>query len=146
MKPDKIRAIAICLFRHGDRLLVAEGYDPVKRQTFYRPLGSTIEFGEYSQATIVRELQEELGAEVADVRYLFTLENVFIFNGQPGHEIVLVYDGRFTDPAFYLRPSLAAHEDDGKAFTARWMALAEFASRTLPLNPTGLLEQLANAE
>jgi hypothetical protein len=25
------------------------------------------------------------------------LENIFTFNGQPGHEIVLVYDGRFVE-------------------------------------------------
>jgi hypothetical protein len=42
---NKIRPIAICVFRHKDRILVAEGYDPVKKQTFYRPLGGVIEFG-----------------------------------------------------------------------------------------------------
>jgi 8-oxo-dGTP pyrophosphatase MutT (NUDIX family) len=145
MKPNRVRAIAICLFQHGDKLLAAEFYDEVKHQTFYRPLGGTIEFGEYSAQTIVREIREELGAEVIDVRYLFTLENVFTFNGQTGHEIVLVYDGEFTDPTLYRREQLEAREDNGQPFMARWIALDTFggaASGGPPLYPSGLLERL----
>ena len=63
MKPNRVRAIAICLFRRGDKILALEGYDEVKRQTFYRPLGGTIEFGEHSSQTVVRELREELSIE-----------------------------------------------------------------------------------
>ena len=61
---NKIRPLAICIFRKNDRILVAEGYDPVKNEHFYRPLGGGIEFGEYSEQTIRRELMEEIGAEV----------------------------------------------------------------------------------
>ena len=73
MKKDAIRAIAICVFRHGDKILAAEGFDSIKQQTFYRPLGGTIEFGEHSSETVRRELLEELGAEVTNLRYLGTL-------------------------------------------------------------------------
>jgi len=145
MKPGQIRPIALCLFRHADKLLAFEGYDEIKRQTFYRPLGGAIEFGEYSQETIAREIREELGAEVAGVRYLCTLENVFTYNGQPGHEIVLVYDGVFTDPALYQRERLEGREDSGEAFVARWVPLDLFTSGGPPLYPTGLLEQLASS-
>jgi len=93
MKKNKIRPLAICVFCNHNRILVAEGYDPVKKQTFYRPLGGGIEFGESSEHTIHRELMEEIGAEVSDLKYLGTLENIFVFNGEPGHEIVMVYDG-----------------------------------------------------
>ena len=84
---NRIRPLAICVFRRHDRILVAEGYDPVKKQSFYRPLGGGIEFGEYSQQTIRRELLEEIGAEVCKLKYLGTLENVYVFNGTPGHEM-----------------------------------------------------------
>lgn len=146
MKPNKVRTIAICLFSHRDKILVAEGYDEVKLQTFYRPLGGTIEFGEYSNQTIVRELREELGAEVAGVRYLFTLENIFTFNGKAGHEILLVHDGVFVDSTFYTRTAWQAHEDEKAPFTARWMALGEFAAGNPPLYPTGLFEALARLQ
>ncbi|MCA9941424.1 MAG: NUDIX domain-containing protein, partial [Anaerolineales bacterium] len=58
-----IRPLVICLFRHKNHILVMEGYDPVKQQTFYRPLGGGIEFGEHSAIALRRELREELGAE-----------------------------------------------------------------------------------
>jgi len=81
MKPQKIRPLAICVFRHEDRILVAEGRDEIKDETFYRPLGGAIEFGEYARDTLVRELREEIGAEIGDLQYLGALENVFAYMG-----------------------------------------------------------------
>ena len=49
MKPNRVRTIAICVFKKGGRIFVAEGYDPAKQETFYRPLGGRIEFGERGQ-------------------------------------------------------------------------------------------------
>jgi hypothetical protein len=37
MGKHKIRPLAIGIFRRDDRILVCEGYDPIKQQTFYRP-------------------------------------------------------------------------------------------------------------
>lgn len=39
MGKEQIRPIAICVFRRDNRILVGEGYDPVKKESFYRPLG-----------------------------------------------------------------------------------------------------------
>src|SRR5690606_2094232 len=121
------------------RLLVAEGHDPIKGEVFYRPLGGTIEFGEYSHDTVVRELREEIGAEVVDLEYLATIENVFTYHGQVGHEIVLIHTGRLADPALYGRPALDGLEDTGDTFRAVWKPLTSFSDKT-PLYPTGLLE------
>ena len=143
MIPHKIRPIAICVFQHDGRILAAEGVDPLKGQTFYRPLGGAIEFGEYSAATIARELSEELGAAVVDLRYLGALENVFTFNGQTGHEIVMVYDGAFADRSLYEQPVLTGMEDDGAPVRAVWVRLAGCAEPAAPpVYPTGLLELL----
>jgi ADP-ribose pyrophosphatase YjhB (NUDIX family) len=76
---------------------VAEGRDSVKQQTFYRPPGGTIEFGEQGNETVVRELLEEIDAEVAEPRYIGTLENISTLEGQPEREIVLVCQGDFVD-------------------------------------------------
>jgi ADP-ribose pyrophosphatase YjhB (NUDIX family) len=109
---NQIRPLAICIFRNGDQIFVGEGYDPVKRETFYRPLGGEIEFGELTEETIHRELREEVGAEAASVQYLFTLENIFTFNGEPGHEIVMVFDGRLAEAALYERKIIEGEEFD----------------------------------
>ena len=99
--PERIRALAICIFRRGNDILVIEAVDSVKGETFYRPLGGGIEFGETSAAAAAREVREEVGAEISELRYLGTLENLFIYEGTPGHEIVQVHEGRFVDGAFY---------------------------------------------
>lgn len=143
MKKNKIRPLAICVFRHEGRILVAESYDEVKRQTFYRPLGGGIEFGEHSADTIRRELMEEIGAEVGELWYLGTLENIFVFNGQPGHEIVQVYDGVLKKPGMYEQAVIVGEEAEiGQVFRAIWKSIAEFGEGKSILYPTGLLELL----
>jgi 8-oxo-dGTP pyrophosphatase MutT (NUDIX family) len=143
MKPGRVRAIAICVFRRSQDgcILVMQGYDPLKGETFFRPLGGTIEFGEYSWQTIERELREEVGAEVTGLRYLATIENVFVYNGQAGHEIVIVYEGRLADPALYEYNAIVGREDDGSPMQVVWQRLDSFTDAA-PLYPSGLLELL----
>ena len=145
MKPGKIRAIALCVFQHEGKLLVGEGYDTIKQQSFGRPLGGTIEFGEPSGSTIVREIREELGAEITNLRYLGTLENIFTYNGELGHEIVLMYRADFIDPGYYQRSHIEGIEN-GYPIRAIWVSLADFARGLMPLYPDGLLELIQKEE
>ena len=141
---NKIRTLAICIFRNGDKILVFEGYDPSKNQTFYRPLGGGIEFGERSDETVHREIKEELGEEVTDLKYLVTLENIFIFNGTPGHEIVQVYDGRLVNSGLYEQAEMSGSEADAGQFKVLWKRLDKFNPQ-FPLYPDGLLEMLRSS-
>ena len=150
MTQQHIRALAICVFRSHNRIFVAEGYDSVKDEVFYRPLGGSIEFGEHSEEAAVRELREEIDAEINDLRYLGTIENLFTFEGQPGHEIVVVYEGKFVDRSLYDKPYVYGHEDgpiQGSlvSFKALWKPLDEFRQGRYPLYPEGLLELLTPA-
>ena len=146
MKPGIVRAIAICVLRRGDDLFVFEGYDHSKAETFYRPLGGTVEFGEHSSQTVQRELREEIGAEITHLRYLGALENIFTHEGMTGHEIVLIYEGDFADASFYEKSIVMGQEDDGGHFKAMWKPLADFAEGRFPLYPTGLLELLKTSK
>jgi 8-oxo-dGTP pyrophosphatase MutT (NUDIX family) len=139
-----LRAIAICLFRHNGRILVGEGVDHVKNEVFYRPLGGSIEFGEYSKETIHREIMEEIGTTVKDLNYLGLLENIFTYEGHKGHEIVLVYDGSFIDETLY-KEEVIEGDELGWPFRAYWKKLSEFGPDK-PLYPDGLLEMLLNEE
>jgi 8-oxo-dGTP pyrophosphatase MutT (NUDIX family) len=125
-KPTAIRVIAICLFRRGDQILVFEGFDSVKGTHFYRPLGGGVDAGETSAQTIVRELQEEVGAAVTDLHLLGVLESIFTVNERAGHEIVFVYDGRFVDESFYTRATITVTEDNGETMPATWRSLDWF--------------------
>ena len=140
---SKIRPLAICLFSHNDKILVSEEHDPAKGDTFYRPLGGGIEFGEHSTETIHRELMEEIGAEVRDLVYLGTIENIFTFNGIPGHEIVQVYDGALVESGLYGQAVISGHEADvNQPMKVVWKSLDEFSSGFSILYPEGLLGML----
>ena len=138
-KKNRIRPLAICVFRKDDRILVAEGFDPVKEQVFYRPLGGGIKFGERSEDTIRRELMEEINAKVGELFYLETLENIFTFNGDPGHEIVMIYDGVLIDSGLYDQAVIEGNEAEmGETFAAVWKSLTDFESGKSILYPDGL--------
>lgn len=140
-KKPRIRPIAICLFRQGDRILVHEGDDPVKGIRFARSLGGGIDFGEHSKDAVVREIREELGADVTDVELLGVIESAYIYLGEPGHEIVFVYDGRFVDESLYEQDVLIVTEGE-RQFEARWRSLDELRGNPLVLVPEGLWDLL----
>ena len=144
-KKKRVRPLVICVFRSRDRILVMEGYDSIKQEYFYRPLGGVIVFGESGAETICRELMEEIHVEVdrPSVRYLGALENIFTFNGKPGHEIVLIYDGALMDSGLYDQAAIVGIEADGEEFRAVWKNIGEFGVGKSILYPTGLLEMLA---
>ena len=139
---NQIRPIAICVFHNSDRILVFEGDDPVKGETFYRPLGGGIEFGESSETTVRRELKEEINVEVGDLRFLGTLENIFTFNGNSFHEIVMVFDGALIDSGLYAQAEIHGKEANGDDIRASWKSLAEFESGQSILYPDGLMKLL----
>ena len=140
---NQIRPIAICVFRNQDRILVFEGYEKTRDEIFYRPLGGGIEFGERSEEAVRRELMEEINAEIGDVRCLGMLENIYNFNDNPYHEIVIVYDGELVDFGLYEQAVMKGQEANGEAIRAMWKALDEFRSGKLILYPPGLLELLS---
>ncbi|HEU0073346.1 MAG TPA: NUDIX domain-containing protein, partial [Dehalococcoidia bacterium] len=136
------RPLAICVFRRDDGfILVAPGFDNVKQQRFYRPLGGEIEFGERAEEAVRREIREEVGAEIEDVRLLTVGENIFTFLGAEGHELVWSFEARFKDAAFYEREVVECLEGDSK-FEAHWVPLDAFVRGDFPLFPDGLLELL----
>jgi 8-oxo-dGTP pyrophosphatase MutT (NUDIX family) len=144
MADERIRPIAIAVIRNGDRLLVFEGRDHIKQQTFYRPLGGGIEFGEFAVDAVVREIREEIGAELVNPRFLGALENVFTLNGDPKHEIVMVFEGGLADSGLHAIATMEGTEADESNFKVLWKPLADFAAGDV-LHPDGLLELLTGS-
>jgi ADP-ribose pyrophosphatase YjhB (NUDIX family) len=137
-----IRVLAIAVFRAGDRILVARGVDPSSGAGFYRPLGGGVELGERAADALRREIREELGATIEDPRLLGVLENLFEYAGRPGHEIIFVFDARFSDPSLYLRAELPVTEPGTGWEAARWVGIEALSSGPEPLVPDGLLRLL----
>ena len=143
----RIRPIALCLFSHNGRILVFEGRRRNTGVVFYRPLGGGIEFGEYARDALVREIREEVGAEIANPRLVTMMENIFTVDGRTGHEIVFLFDAEFVDRSLYERESLVVEDDpsDVDVVRALWKPLSDFGPGRPPLYPDGLLEWLTNA-
>ena len=131
-----IRVIAICLFRRSGEILVTEGLDTANNQRYARPLGGGVELGETSEQAIVREIREEIGSEVRDLRLLGVLENLIELEGQQQHEVVFVYDGRFEDNSLYEMAEIPLL-DGGWRTGAIWRPLDWFGGHC-PLVPTDL--------
>lgn len=143
MDKGRIRPIVICLFRRGDRILVSEAYDSSKGDYFCRPLGGGIEFGEHSRDAMLREIREEIGAEVENLELVGVLENLFVYEGAQGHEIVFVYDAEFKDRAVYESGEIQGYEVELDAgFVARWQSPEEIQLRNIRLVPEGLADLL----
>ncbi|WP_193194797.1 NUDIX hydrolase [Nostoc sp. MG11] len=141
-KPGEIRLLALGLIRDGERIFVSEGYDPVKQDTFYRALGGGVEFGETSHVALEREFQEEIQADLTNIRYLGCIENLFTFNGRQGHEIIQLYQCDFAEPKFYQLESLIFSESETHKHRALWIEISRFKSGELRLVPEVFFEYL----
>jgi 8-oxo-dGTP pyrophosphatase MutT (NUDIX family) len=139
--PKVIRPLALAVIRRDDRILVFRGEDASKPEIFYRPLGGGIEFGETGEAAVRRELLEEIGANLVNVRLLGALENLFTYYGGPGHEIILVFEADLVESAMYEVPELTGVEANGANLDVMWKPLADFRAGDR-LYPDGLLALL----
>jgi len=150
-KKKRIRVLALCVFRRGDKIFVSEGYDPSKEQIFYRAIGGGVEFGERAMEAVAREVMEEIQAPIRDLVYLGTLENIFVYDGQPGHEVCLIYDGAFVEEYRTVDTyTVEGRDHDEEAaetlYTATWKTLDFFRNGDAPLYPDGLLDLLEKGQ
>ena len=131
-----IRVKVICLIEQQGQFLLAEGYDPAKKQHYLMPIGGGVDFGERTDDAIRREVLEEIGLEVQHLRLLNVLENLFTFDGTAGHEIVFVYQAELAAPLATLR----GVESNGQEFNLRWITTQQIDTLGWPVFPEGLLD------
>ncbi|MFW9927543.1 MAG: NUDIX hydrolase [Candidatus Thorarchaeota archaeon] len=139
-----VRAIALCIIRNGPKFLVEYYEWPTPDDKFYRLLGGEIEYGEYGEDTVKREFREEIYAEITDIKYLGTLENIFEVNGVIGHEIVRIYEGAFTDESFYSSEVIEGIDgfESPRKVLAYWKTVEQIENEGLPLYPDRLIDFL----
>ncbi|MSU56544.1 MAG: NUDIX domain-containing protein [Candidatus Taylorbacteria bacterium] len=125
---------AMLIVRNGDKLLFSRGDDTVKKESFLRPLGGHVEFGETGAVTIRREMQEEVGCDALDVRYVSTIENIFSYNGKQGHEIILMYEGKLADVSLYRKEKFMFMEGERET-EAGWFSKADVEKENIPIYP-----------
>lgn len=140
-----IRPLALCIIKNEDKILVMDGYDPKKDQAFYRLLGGGIEFGERAEAALKREFQEELETGLENIKFVTTLENIFTFDGEQGHEIVMVFQADLSNKELYQKDSMDIIDSKGK-HKALWKKITDFKEKREILYPDNILEYIAGDE
>ncbi|MCM3633610.1 NUDIX hydrolase [Paenibacillus camelliae] len=119
----KYRAVALCIVRREDQYLLVEKYDEVLDVTYYRPVGGTIEYGEDSKSTVIREVREEISAEISEPILVSVIENIYPYGTSIGHDINFIYEAGFIDESFYTRKQIIGTEGE-ESFNAIWIDLA----------------------
>lgn len=137
-----IRAKSVCVFRNQGKVLLAEGFDPAKNEKYLSPVGGGIDFGEKSADAAIREVKEELDTEAHQLQLLGVVENLFIFDGKEGHEIVFIYEAKFKDESIYQKTIISGVESNGHAFEARWYELENINNSKIPVYPNGIVNLL----
>lgn len=138
-----IRVVALGLHWRDGRLLAAEVRDDAGRIKGVRPLGGEVEFGETWRAALEREFNEELGIEISLKGEAMMLENIFVHEGETGHEVMFISEVEFPDAAFRDQERIDFREDNGAHIVARWFDLADLDVEGAPsLFPAGLKDLL----
>lgn len=126
-----IRALSLAIIRNDkNQILVSPGYDKIKKESFYCLLGGGIEFGESSFQALNREFKEELNVELKNCRLLNISENIFSFNGLPGHEIQFVYEAEFIDSNNYKIDHFNILDSNEEGY-AIWLDLKDLKNKII---------------
>ena len=138
-KFKEIRPIALGLAIKNNKLLVSEGFDKVKNETFYRCLGGGIEFLEKSSEALKREFKEEIGADITVKDFLGISENIFTYQGKNAHELILFYSIEISDNNYKEEYHIADEDDSG---IAKWINIDEFKNRNKILYPEEIFKYI----
>lgn len=133
----KPKVLALALVWRGNQLLVQSGTDMVTGRPFYRPPGGRVEFGERGAEAVVRELQEEIGADLVDVTFAGVHENLFTYQGKPGHEVILFYEGRLADSALLAQEEITGAEGE-RPMRFVWRSFEEARAEGVQIFPLEL--------
>lgn len=139
LKENAIRPLAVCIIKHNGKLLAGIGRDSIKKETFYRLLGGGIEFGEKGEEALRREFVEELGTDLENVKFVTTLENIFIYEGKKGHEIVMVFEADLVNKELYMTNNIPIL-DSKEGGEAIWESINDYKNKKLILYPGGILD------
>jgi 8-oxo-dGTP pyrophosphatase MutT (NUDIX family) len=133
-----IRTVALCVIRRREEILLEESYDSLVNKTFYRPIGGTVEHGENSKLTVIREVKEEIKTDITEPKLLGVIENIFAYLDQVGHEVDFIYEAEIIDKTFYTLNEIDGIEGTSP-YKAVWKSLDYFKNNDkVKLVPDGL--------
>lgn len=138
-KFKEIGPIVLGIAIKDNKLLVGEGFDKVKNQTFYRCLGGGIEFLEKSSNALKREFKEEIGADIIVKDFLGISENIFTYQGKKAHELIFFYSIELSDDDYKEKYHISDEDDSG---IAKWIDIDEFKNKNKILYPEDIFKYI----
>lgn len=121
-----VKALAVIVDTAHRRHLVFRASDRAGNE-FNRPLGGTVELGERTIDTVVREIREELDATFVPEGLLGVVENIFELDGEVGHEIHFLYVGSITE-VDVVPDGGRSFDDVGSPGWAEWRSITDPAA------------------
>ena len=138
-KFKEIRPIVLGLAIKNNKILVSEGYDKVKDETFYRCLCGGIEFLEKSEEDLKREFMEEINIDITVRDFLGISENIFTCQGKKAHELILFYSIEISDKNY--QEEYKVIDDHGETI-AKWIDIKEFKNKNKILYPEEIFKYI----
>ncbi len=110
---------------------------------YYRPIGGTIELGEYSYDALKREYREEIDVDIKIKKYLTCIENIFQIDEAIGHEITQIYLVEFIDHLLYKNKQFQVVELN-KRTIAKWIPIKDILHNDFFIYPAELKKIIAD--
>ena len=132
-KPGMTHVKAMCILTHEGKILATKGQDDVKNELFYRLIGGGVHYCEDARDAVIREVREELGSELNNVRFLDVIQNIFTYQGKPGHEIIFLYTGELERTDLYDETEIPIA--DHPATKAMWISTESVLAGQVRLYP-----------
>lgn len=145
---QRIRAKVLALIKRQhptskkEQLLVLEVKDDHDQLKGYCPLGGGIDFGEFAEIALRREMLEELECSIQLQGKPLVFENLFEHHGIRGHEIIFAFPIHVDNPEIYTQDSIQITESSGSLHWTRWIDCAAFKTGQALLFPEKLRAHL----
>ena len=138
-KFKEIRPVVLGIVKKDNKILVSEGYDKIKNETFYRCIGGGIEFLENSKEALKREFKEEINVDINVGSFVGISENIFTYNGKNAHELIFLYNVEINDSDYKEKYHIM---DDICETEAKWIDKEKFVNGELKIYPKEMFEDL----
>lgn len=138
-KYKNIRPVVLGMVKKDNKILVGEGYDKIKKETFYRSIGGGVNFLEKSTDALKREFKEEIHVDIHVREFLGFFENMFTYNGKTAHELILFYNVDLDDSDYKEKYHIS---DDDCETDAVWIDVDKFINGELKIYPEELCKYL----
>lgn len=130
------------LIKKDNQLLVCEVLNDEGTLKGYAPLGGGIEFGEFAENALRREMLEELGCSIQVQGKPLVFENIFTHHDVTGHEIIFAFPVQLDNPEIYSRKRFQIKEEGGSLHWVEWINCDDLRTGKVLLYPQALRAHL----